>query len=245
MDSKISTQIQHPVQKSKTVVALIILTLLLSTASLMLFSVYLKAQNNNDTLNGNLKRTRQELNEAKRTIEKNNSLYKEQLQLIADQSNNPEKYRHENTSGTDTYINSKYNYELKYPKDWLAVSEEKLIESGRVNFRSIDDQIPAESGFTIIVIENPQNLSVIDMCTDPKHSNTVLCTPKTLKTTDVVINQITWEKIENDSAGFVPAGTVYYAITHNKNMYLVIKYGFKEVIDDALQTFRFLDLFAS
>lgn len=145
-----------------------------------------------------------------------------------------------------TYTNTKYSYQLRYPSTWKVQSMnsgEKLVETSAVNFRMVADKTPGESGFSLYITANPDSLLLTDWVTqNPDNGALLLDVSKKINNSVVFINGLEWEKIDNNSIGFVPTGDVKYGLTHGGNLYFVVFYSADpDTLDQIISTFKFLD----
>jgi hypothetical protein len=147
------------------------------------------------------------------------------------------------TTDWKTYINTKYRYQLLYPSDWLVQAMnggEQLTQTSVTNFRMNSDKTPAESGFSFSVLSNPNNLSLTDWIKQNPDNGTLLLGVNKINSSIVSLNEQKWEKIDNDSIGYVPTGFVKYGLAHNGNLYYVVIYSTNtKTLEQILSTLRF------
>jgi hypothetical protein len=147
-------------------------------------------------------------------------------------------------SNWKTYTNEKFGYSINYPNTWKTsrLDGGSTENSPDVNFRKIDDPIPAPSGFSIAVIENnPQNLSLSKwMEQNPENNGYLLGTGK-IKTSKINVNGIMWERVLDESISIVPSGHVAFGVSHNGRLYLFLNHvDTDEEILAFLSHFKFL-----
>lgn len=170
-----------------------------------------------------------------------NSFKQEESQSIPTVTPTPDP-----TADWETYINTKYSYQLKYPPSWRINSmagEKDYSQTLSVNLRAKSDEIPAESGFSIVVIPNIDNLSLTEWIKQNPDNGRLLPsnTTQTVPSSVVTINGISWEKIDTDLIGSVPTGDVIYGTPHNGNLYSIVLYLREDInmVDQILSTFKF------
>jgi hypothetical protein len=143
-----------------------------------------------------------------------------------------------------TFINTKYNYKFQYSTAWEVGSynnEDPGIAKS-ITIRPVNDPIPAaESGYVIVAMPNPENLSLSDWVKQNPDNGILLYNHhnQIIKST-MIRNGVHWEKIENNSIGYVPSGFVDYGTVFQSNLYYVVSYGNDLTeIDQILSTFKF------
>lgn len=144
-----------------------------------------------------------------------------------------------NQSLWKTYIDPTYHFQVNYPPNWITQTS-----PGIVNFRQNNDNIPAESGYSLFVTQNKGNKSLVSICQSlpvGTDFNGILC-DQSVKVEKTTINGISWEKIIGNTAGFVPTGNVIYATTNSNLLYYFVEYNninnTSEVLDKAIVTFH-------
>ena len=148
------------------------------------------------------------------------------------------------TANWETYVNTKYSYQLQYPSTWLVQAmndNEQLIQTSAANFRMTTDETPAESGFSLNVVSNPKNLSLTDWVKQNPDNGTLLSSAEETNSSVVIINELSWEKVEEGSIGYVPTGYVKYGLAHNGFLYYIVIYSADaKTLDQILSTFKFV-----
>jgi hypothetical protein len=147
------------------------------------------------------------------------------------------------TANWKTYENTKYGYQVQYPSTWLVEvmnSEDQLAQTAAANFRMITDETPAESGFSLSVTSDPKDLSLTDWIKQNLNNGTFLVGANDITGSTVSVSGLTWERINNDSIGYVPTGLVKYGLAHNGNLYYVVVYSADaKTLDQIMSTFKF------
>lgn len=147
------------------------------------------------------------------------------------------------------YINKKFSFEVAYPPDRIAVAPltddlNKSIDIvSAINFRKGDNYTPSsETGYSIFIFENPSNENLLSLCSKlipGEDIHGVLCTSKIALHT-FFSNGIKWEKVLNESSGFVPTGWVRYATSFNNYLLVLVDYGNQQaIIDSIISSFKF------
>ncbi len=158
-----------------------------------------------------------------------------------------------NTLSTDpsnwkTFTNKKHKYSLKYPTSWKIGNiypTQNIQEADEVNFRETTDQIPAESGISIIIKGNPSNLSITQICESKSESNPepqgFLCDANmSTQKVDVGVNE--WTKHVANSISIPPTGYVLYSKTKGNKIFLIYSLGASEdQVNQILSTLLFLN----
>jgi len=156
----------------------------------------------------------------------------------------------EETANWKTYTSTIYNYKIKYPPEWKISSQnspEKLESASIVNFRRTDDATPAQSGYSLGVLD-PENLLISKKClkdgpfTSDNDLNGILC-DRNVQSTIKTIGGIDWEVLTNNSVGYIPTGSVDYDVVHNNKLYYVVNFtgqGDTFFYNQILSTFKFL-----
>lgn len=150
------------------------------------------------------------------------------------------------TADWQTYINTKYAYQLKYPTDWLVQAmggTQQVSQISEANFRATADETPAESGFKIAVTPDPKNLSLTDWVTTQNSDNGITFSSTTKTNSSIVsINGLNWEQVDDKSIDYVPTGFVKYGIAQGGNLYYVVIYSADiKIVDQILSTFKFTE----
>jgi hypothetical protein len=147
------------------------------------------------------------------------------------------------TTNWKTYLNTKYWYQLQYPTNWLVQAMnggEQLALTQAANFRMTSDKTPAESGFSLSVFSNPNNLSLTDWINKNPDNGTLLLGANKINSSIISINGLKWEKIDNDSIGYIPTGYVKYGVAYNGYLYYVVIYSADtKALEQILSTFKF------
>lgn len=138
-------------------------------------------------------------------------------------------------------------YAVGYPLDWQVFPMNSMSDSLRtteaVNFRAKTDEIPAESGFTIYWVNNPQKLSYSAFLKQDTSKQVGLVSVSGAKISAWEVNGYHWEKIEGDSVGYVPIGNVRYAININNKLFYVVQFNntseVADVMNKAIKTMKF------
>lgn len=145
-----------------------------------------------------------------------------------------------------TYNNIKYNYQLRYPNTWLvqSLTAGDLSQTSAANFRRTNDETPSESGFLFSIVSNSNNYSLTDWIKQ-NPNNGILLPPgdkniSTIVGSIISINGLSWEKINDNSIGYIPTGYVKYGLAHNGNLYYIVVYSVDtKNIEQLLTTFKF------
>lgn len=134
------------------------------------------------------------------------------------------------------YSDTVYNFTLSYPGNYIPNTSQRTV-----NFRQKDDMTPSEAGFSIIILENPEDNTLKELCQSETNQYGILCT-KDIETSTETKNELNWERILNNSAAIAPSGEIRYAIKHSDNLYLIVDYSNKtEEIDAVVSSFQFTD----
>jgi uncharacterized protein (UPF0333 family) len=150
----------------------------------------------------------------------------------------------ENTNPTNLliqdneFINTKYNYKVTY-SDIYEISTPNPEGSETVNFRKKDDDIPAESGISITVLESTASLK--DACGTPFLENQgILCNKNNFRFT-LLQDSLPWEVYEKDIVGIIPSGYVHASLFRKNYVYLINNYGYKTIEADVfVDNFKFI-----
>lgn len=131
--------------------------------------------------------------------------------------------------------------------DWEAQPSGFTATPGAsVNFRLKSDQTPAQSGFSVNVMDNPKSLTLKEWLRQNPDNGSLFPAVTGVTETFITVNGISWEQFTSGSVGTVPSGHVLFAAVHSGKLYYVTN------IDEspqtasaaaaAVQTFRFTAL---
>lgn len=141
----------------------------------------------------------------------------------------------------ETYASPTYNYEISNPGDWILTVNN--LANSDINLRLNSDGVPARSGFSIAIIENPKYKTMKEMCDNGEfNENTgILCSDEITQAT-TTIGEIAWEKIEGDSIGVIPSFNVVLSTYYMNNIYYVVSEGYSiEQISEVLKSFSYIN----
>jgi len=131
------------------------------------------------------------------------------------------------------FINTKYNYSITY-SDIFEITTPNPETASSVNFRKKDDNIPAESGISLKVIESSASLK--DVCGTPFLENQgILCDKSTFKYTPL-LDSLPWEVYEKNVIGIVPTGYIYASMFRDNKIYLIVNYGYQSIEADVFMS---------
>lgn len=139
----------------------------------------------------------------------------------------------------NSYEDSKYNFEVKNPGDWILYVND--FENSYLNFRLKEDNTPAEHGFSLAVLENTIYTTAKELCESGNSKDESILCSEDITTEGVTIGSKTWEKVRAQDIGIIPSGYIALTTYENGNLFYVISEGYTyEQILEVLQSFKFL-----
>jgi len=153
------------------------------------------------------------------------------------------------TDNWKTYTNTKHSYQVRYLSDWevgrISSLTGNLETADTINFRKLSDKPPATSGISIIVIDNPENLTASQICRTRTETNPepqgLLCSDD-IKYENVIVNNLKWEKLGENQVSFPPSGWIVYSLAKDDKLFIIYNWVANEsAIDQILSTFKFID----
>lgn len=141
----------------------------------------------------------------------------------------------------ETYKDSRYGFEITNPGDWVLCLND--YPASYINLRRKTDEVPAQHGFSIDVLENPNYQTLLELCEMGvfNENDGFLC-KNNITSTKTMIGTVEWEKVENGSIGVVPSFEVILGTYHDNKFFYVVDEGYGiDEIGEILSSFTFTE----